>query len=168
LEKFIRISHHLPYVTHIPSLPAVLKQVYTDLNQQRETQLGRVIFLLSIFAISTYSWLQKDCACGLFSTYTDANNQVSLWVKAAEDVLDIASRPTKATIEIVQGTILLGSVVAHLEGPRRFRKLLVKSIALAQELRLHRIDHPSYAEPTNTIQAEIGRRVWWYLCATDW
>lgn len=43
------------------------------------------------------------------------------------------------------------------------------------EILLHRIDHPSNGTfktnctfKPNSIQAEMGRRVWWYLTATDW
>lgn len=168
LEKFIRVVRHLPYVTHTPSLPSVLEQVYADLNQQRQIQSGQIILLLSIFAAATYSWVQSDCAYGLFSTSAEANDQAALWIKAAEDVLDFACRSPKVSIEGVQGAIIIGFVAAHLGGLHGCRVLFATGVVLARDLGLHRIDHPSNAGMANTAQAEIGRRVWWYLCASDW
>ncbi|GAD96578.1 hypothetical protein NECHADRAFT_47622 [Paecilomyces variotii No. 5] len=129
---------------------------------------GQVILLLSIFAASTYFWVQNDCAYGLFSTPAVANEQASLWIKAAEDVLDIACRSPKVSMEGVQGAIIIGFVAAHLDGLHRYQMLFAMAVVLARDLGLHRIDHPSNSKMANTAQAEIGRRVWWHLCTSDW
>lgn len=50
----------------------------------------------------------------------------------------------------------------------RYRSLISTGVLLSRELGLHRIDHESNEANANTIQAEVGRRVWWYLIATDW
>ncbi|KUJ06325.1 uncharacterized protein LY89DRAFT_726634 [Mollisia scopiformis] len=168
LDKFIRVAHHLPYVTHISSLPSVLEQIYADLNQQRQIQLGQVVWLLSIVAAATHSWLESDCVYGLFTTSAGANDQASLWIKATEDVLDMACQSPKVSIEGVQGAIILGFVAAHVDGLHRYRVLFAIAVVLARDLGLHRIDHPSNASMANTARAEIGRRVWWYLCASEW
>jgi hypothetical protein len=168
LEKFIRVAHHLPYITHVPSIPLVLQQVYSDMTLQRQIQSGPIILLLSIFAVATYSWVDSDCIHGLFATSAEANSQAPLWIKAAEEILDIANRSSKVSIEKVQGIILVGFVVAHLEGLHRHRALFATSMVLARDLGLHRIDHPSNTDLVQTTQAEIGRRIWWHLCASDW
>ncbi|KAL9080114.1 MAG: hypothetical protein Q9157_001074 [Trypethelium eluteriae] len=89
----------------------MLEQVYTDLNQQHQMKPGQVILLLSIFASATYSWLRGDCERGLFSTPSEANKQASWWIKATQDVVDIAHRTSNVSIEGVQG-ILLGFIVS--------------------------------------------------------
>ena len=168
LEKFIRVAHHLPSITHIPSLPSILEQVYVELNQQRQIQLGQLILLLSIFATATHAWMQSDCAYGLFSTSVKANDQASLWIKAAEDALDIACRSPKVSIEGVQGAVIIRFVAANIDGLHRCRVLFPMGLVLARDLGLHRVDHPFNANMANTAQSEIGRRIWWYLCASDW
>lgn len=168
LQKFLRIAHHLPHVTHTTSLPSLLDQVYADLSEQRQVQSGRIVLLLSLFAAATHSWVQYDCAYGLYSTSSEANEQTSLWIATAEDVLDIACRSPKVSIEGVQGSILTGFVAAHVDGLHRYRMLFGMSIVLARDLALHRIDHPSNTVMANTAEAEIGRRIWWYLCSSDW
>lgn len=168
LEKFIRVAFHFPYVIHTPSLPSMLEQVYADLNQKRPIKSGQIILLLSIFAAATYSWVESDCSSGLFTTSTEANDQVSLWTKAGEDVLDVASRSPNVSIEGVQGAIITAFLAAHIDGLHRYRLLFGASVVLARNLGLHRIDHPSNSRMANTAQAEIGRRVWWWLCAYDW
>ncbi|KAJ9156579.1 hypothetical protein NKR23_g979 [Pleurostoma richardsiae] len=39
---------------------------------------------------------------------------------------------------------------------------------MGRELGLHRIDHPHGPPTFDPIQAEVGRRTWWHLAATDW
>lgn len=169
LRKFLHHVNHFPYVTHVPSLPYILEELYTDLNGQRQVKSGHVILLLSIFAGATHSWLHSDCEHSLFSTSAEANEQTPLWIKATEDVLDIAHRSTSVTMEGVQGILIASFVLVNLEGiSRRCRSLYSMAYLQARELGLHRIDHPSNAHMANTVQAEIGRRVWWYLCASDW
>ncbi|CAH0044340.1 unnamed protein product [Clonostachys solani] len=85
-----------------------------------------------------------------------------------EDVLEATSQRRKISIEGVQGMILVGFMVAHIDGLHRYRVLFANALVLARDLGLHRIDHPHNSGKANTSQAEIERRVWWYLCASDW
>ena len=169
LQKFMEDIDPLFHVVHTPSLPAILDQVYAWSNQQGQVKPGNMILLLSIFASCTHSWVQRDCERGLFSTPAEANSQSPLWIKATEDVLDIAHRTTSVSIEGVQGIIVLSFVLADFEGFfRRCRSLYNMAFMLARELGLHFLDHPSNANLADSVQTEIGRRVWWYLAASDW
>jgi hypothetical protein len=169
LEKFIQDVDHVHHVVHTPSLPSILDEVYACLNQQGQVKPGNMILLLSIFASCTHSWVRRDCEHGLFSTSVEANNQSRLWVKATEDVLDVAHRTTCVSIEGIQGIIIASFVLVNFEGfSRRCRSLYNMALLLARELGLHCLDHPSNANSANSAQAEIGRRVWWYLVASDW
>ena len=169
LEMYLRHVNHFHHVTHVPSLPRLLDNVYTAVLSLGQVKLGRVILLLSICASATHSWVRANGERGLFSTAAEANEQTSLWVTAAQDVLEIAHRSVSLSIEAIQGIIILSFVLSNLEGfSRRCRSLLSTALFLAKDLGLHRIDHPSQADKANTARAEIGRRVWWYLCASDW
>ena len=169
LEKYIRDIDHIHHVVHTPSLPSILDEVYACLSQQGHLNPGSVILLLSIFASSTHCWLQRDCANGLFSASGEANSQAQLWVKATEDILDIAHRTASVSIAGLQGIIIISFVLGNLEGfSRRCRILCSMGILLARELGLHCLDHPSNAKLTNPSEVEMGRRVWWYLVASDW
>jgi hypothetical protein len=169
LEKFIQNLDRVQYVVYTPSLPSILDEVYTCLHQQGQVKPGYAILLLSIFASCTYSWTREDGDCGLFSTPAEAHGQWPLWINAVEDVLDVAHRTTSVSVEGIQGIIITTFVVLNVSGfSRRCRSMFNVALLLAQELGLHRVDHPSNAESANTIQAEVMRRVWWYLVATDW
>jgi hypothetical protein len=169
LEKFIQDVDHVHHVVHTPSLPSILDEVYACLNQQGQVKPGNMILLLGIFASCTHSWVRRDCEHGLFSTSVEANSQSPLWVKAIEDVLDVAHRTTCVSIEGIQGIIIASFVLVNFEGfSRRCRSLYNMALLLARELGLHCLDHPSNANSANSAQAEIGRRVWWYLVASDW
>ena len=128
-----------------------------------------MILLLSIFASCTNAWVKRDCERGLFSTSAEANSQSPLWIKATEDVLDIAHRTTCVSIEGIQGIIIVSFALATYEGfSRRVRSLYNMALLLARELGLHRLDHPCSAKLSKSFHLEIGRRVWWYLVASDW
>lgn len=70
--------------------------------------------------------------------------------------------------------IILSFVVSHLEGlSRRFWSLFSEAIMMARSLGLHLIDDDTRKllkslPPRDSIKAEIGRRLWWYLVASDW
>ena len=168
LDKFVRDIDHIHHVVHTPSLVSMLDEVYACLNQQSYVKPGNVILLLSIFASCTHYWIQQDCECGLFSTCSDANSQSPLWLQAIEDVLDVAHRTAYISIEGIQGIIIATYVLLNVDGfSRRCRSLYSIALLLARELKLHCLDHPSN-DSANSAQAEIGRRVWWYLVATEW
>ena len=169
VSKYIQDIDYVHHVVSCPSLVTAIDDVYACLNQQAQIKPGPMILLLGLFASCTHSWVQQDCERGLFSTSIQANSQSSLWVKATEDVLDIAHRTACVSIEGIQGIIVASFVLGSLEGiSRRCRSMYNTAILLARELGLHYLDHPSHAHLTSSAQAEIGRRVWWYLVASDW
>jgi hypothetical protein len=131
---------------------------------------GPVILLLSIFACATNSWTTSDCEeYGLHATPTTAIDQTVFWARAAQDVLHISLDEATTSVEGIQGAIIIFFLLAKLEGmSRKCRRLYASTFYLARDLGLHRIDHPDNASKADSMEAEIGRRVFWYLCASDW
>ncbi|ESZ98985.1 hypothetical protein SBOR_0643 [Sclerotinia borealis F-4128] len=169
LQKFIDDIDHVHHITHSPSLPAILDEVYACLSQQVQVKPGSIMLLLGIFASSTHAWVKCDSARGLFPTWQEANAQAVLWVKAIEDVLDIFHRTSSVPIEGIQGISIAIFTVLNMEGfSRRCKSLFNMAFMLARELGLHFLDQPSNMKLANSAQTEIGRRVWWYLVAADW
>jgi len=174
LDKYISNITFFHHVIHTPSLWAVMKEIYTDMNEQRQPNASHVALLLSIIASTTYSWTAIDCNGSLFQKNSEASRQTPLWIKTTEDVLDYCHRTTCPSLETVQSTIITSFLVCNLEGlAQRFRFLHSSAVMMARELNLHRTDEqrtPEILEPVQveTIKYEIGRRVWWYLVATDW
>lgn len=169
LSKYIQDIDYIHHVVHCPSLVTTLDDVYACLNQQGQVKSGTMLLLLGLFASSTHSWVQQDCERGLFSTSIEANSQSSLWLKATENVLDIAHRTGCVSLEGIQGIIIASFVVGNLEGiSRRCRSMHNMALLLARDIGLNYLDHPSKAHSANSAQTEIGRRVWWYLVASDW
>ncbi|KAF2494682.1 hypothetical protein BU16DRAFT_487866 [Lophium mytilinum] len=169
LNKFTEDIDGGHHVIHTPSLPSILDELYACLNQQGQVKAGPMILLLSIMASSTHSWVRRDCERGVFSTSAEANKQSPSWIKATEDVIDIAHRSTRVSIEGIQGIIIASFVMGNIEGfSRKCRAMYSMALLLARELGLHCIDHPSMASAAKSANAEMGRRVWWYLAASDW
>lgn len=170
LEKFSRDVEHVYHLVLAQTLPVVVERIYLALTQQSQVKSGDMIFVLSIFAAAMHSWNDEDCRTrGLFKTCEEPHRRSALWVKATEDLLDIAHRTTRISLEGIQGIIIVTFVAASYKGfSRRCWFLMNNALALAREIGLHCIDHPSYADRANTAEAEVGRRVWWYLVASDW
>jgi hypothetical protein len=150
-------------------MSSILENVYNSLEKPRQIEIGQVILVFGVFAAATHSWVSADSNRGLFASPAEAHEQSRMWVRATVDLFEISHRSTSVSIEGVQGIILTAFVIGNSEGfSRRCRSLFPQAIWAARELGLHRIDHPSNTASTNSLQAEIGRRVWWYLCTSDW
>ncbi|KIW29281.1 uncharacterized protein PV07_05106 [Cladophialophora immunda] len=168
VDKYLRDITYIHHVVHAPSLRKLADGIYHELDQRQPIQPGRVALLLSIVASATFIWTTQDDH-NLYRSVDDARNQSASWVIATLDMLDHSRRTTNGSIEDVQALILVSFLVCNMEGTSlRYFELVSRAITTARQLYLHRIDHPSRRPQIDSIQAEVGRRVWWYLAALDW
>ncbi|KJZ78857.1 hypothetical protein HIM_01630 [Hirsutella minnesotensis 3608] len=169
-QKYISDVGHLHHILHAPSLTGLIDSMYDCLEQGGEINLGTLLLLLSICTSATYSWTTHDDSRCLFVNAAEANSQMTGWLKAALDVVDHAHRITHVSMEATQAMIILFYALCGVEGvSSRARTLVAQSIAMGRELALHSIDYPKdSASQMDSVKAEIGRRVWWYLAASDW
>jgi len=170
LDKFWQHVEYIHHIFYSASLSPMLDRIYSQLSQKAHVKSGEMVLLFSIFGSATRAWTEHDsCERGLFATTVEAHSYAGFWVEVADDVLDIARRTTLVSIEGVQACIVLLFVPENVEAFwRRCRAMHSTGVSLARELGLHCIDLPSKAHLANTVQAEIGRRVWWHLVASDW
>ncbi|KAH7160596.1 hypothetical protein EDB81DRAFT_319869 [Dactylonectria macrodidyma] len=174
IKKYLDHITFIHHVVHGPSLRALVDNVYDSLQQDLHIPVGSVVLFISICADVTYSWTAQDEASELFSNYHEANLQSMFWLKTALDLLDNAQRNGHISMECIQGTLLLSFVLSNIEGISiRARSIISKAVVMARELGMHRIDHPNNSSISpqphwSGLRAEVGRRVWWYLVATDW
>ena len=172
VEKYVEDVDHVYHIVYTPSLVSLLSGAYaclSDPNSVLKHGGGFFCLFLGIFASATNSWTQFDSGRGLFSTSAEANAQAPLWVKALEDVLDIAHRSMGVSMEGIQGVTIAAFVVLTISGfSRRCKALFNMALLLARDAGLHVLDHPSNAGHANLVRTEIGRRLWWHLVASDW
>lgn len=151
----------------------MVDDLYRNLGEGKPVKIGHVSLLLGILASTTLLWTEHDMKIPLFSSVEEANKQSTEWMKVALEVLDYSRRMNFDSLEDVQGMIIVSFVIFNLMGlGSQARYLASTAIAVAKQLCLHRIDHPHNSNldvpsPTS-VRAEMGRRVWWYLVATDW
>lgn len=175
IDKYVTEITFIHHVVHGPSLRRLVDEVYDSLDHNSQINTGAIFLLLSLCAHVTYSWTgQDDATRQLFSHHTEANSQAIFWAKASFDVLDYSQRNAHISLECVQGLCILSLVMSNLEGiSSRSRSCIARAIVMSRELGLHRLDYTHNAtsgQPTHLsgVKAEVGRRVWWYLVATDW
>ncbi|KAI5457258.1 hypothetical protein BGZ63DRAFT_427979 [Mariannaea sp. PMI_226] len=174
VDKYVENITYIRHIIHTPTTRALVDEVYDNLEEGIKVSVGSIVLFLAIAADITYSWTLQDQNSGLFGDYIEANSQSSFWLKAASDLLDSAQRDGHMSIECVQGILILSFVICNLEGISiRARSNISKAVIMARELGLHRIDHPNNGPLSHTAhwtecKLEVGRRIWWYLAATDW
>lgn len=87
-------------------------------------------------------------------------------------MLDHSIRATGGNIEDVQAYILMSYHIYHFEGfSARQRFLSTAALAIARDLRLHRLDLDVDEDLTDMhvfIDNEVKRRVFWHLASTEW
>lgn len=171
VHKYLSDVNHFHHVVHVPTLMATIEQIYDCIDSNATLDIGLMTLLLSMCAASTYTWSPQDDARLLYGTVAEARGQSLWWVKAALDVMDHAQRIGHASLECIYGMIILFYVFCNIEGlSPRARSLNARSISMARELSLHRVDAPGNHEIPNmgSLRMEMYRRTWWFLVATDW
>lgn len=174
VDKYLADITYLHHVVHRPSVRALVNELYDDLHQNQPIKTGQVSLLLAILASTTSFWSVRDMDDSPFSSVEQANEQSMSWAEAAFETLDYSRHTDCESIEDVQAMLILLFVVCNRVGIRaQARHLLFTAISVARELCLHRIDHPHNSEfanalPPDSVRAEMGRRIWWYLVSTDW
>ncbi|GAQ40273.1 hypothetical protein AtubIFM55763_011693 [Aspergillus tubingensis] len=174
LEKYLRDITYIHHVVLSGPLRTMVDNIYNDIEHKAPVSPGQVALLLSILSSAMYTWTRKDSENAPFATPSKMNATSSLWVKATLDLLDHCRRQSLQSIEAIQAMIIISFVIANLEGiTARFRDLLSTAITAARELSLHKVDHQPEIEGreethADSVDAELKRRVWWYLVATDW
>lgn len=171
-DKYIADVDHFHHIIHLPGLYDMISALYDKVEAGIMPDIGSMILLLCLSATATYSWSFEDDVRRLFTSAAEARSHSMMWIKASLDVIDYGARIASISIEAIQGMVILFLAFCNLEGlSTRARGLLMKSIGMARDLGLHRLDSPSMLSERikmGTIRAEIGRRTWWFLVATDW
>lgn len=171
VDTFVNNINYIYHIVHHPSLPSFIDDFYSRITRSEPVNPGSTVLLLSIIASAALVWTPADCVDAedqLFTSSAEATAQSPLWVKATLDVLNGGENGPPLALETIQGIIILSFLVCNLEGfSLRYRMLVSTGLLLGRELCLHRIDRESN-EAANTVEAEMGRRAWWYLVATDW
>ena len=169
IDTYIRDIHNLYHVVDIPTLRFIFKNIYSLLETPNRMPPGQIVLIVSVFAAAAYFWPLPDSKSGAASGLQEAHRTTSFWTETARALINRCIHFDYISLEVVQGIIILLSVVGSLEGPsHKFRGLLNQGLVVAQELKLHISDYENTGEAEDQVQKEIRRRVWWYLATTDW
>lgn len=167
---------HIHYIHHLPSVRALLDDLYARLPNHQPIALGPVCLILSILAAAAYSLSSIYVQTSLFPNSEAAMEACLSWTQAALDVLDHSRRSESGSIEEVQALIVLTFLVYNLEGfSARVRLFHSMGLTIARDLCLHSTDGSGSEKGTvrsvsgeTAIEREVKRRVWWHLVGTDW
>ncbi|KUL85042.1 hypothetical protein ZTR_07770 [Talaromyces verruculosus] len=173
-KKYVRDVTFIHHVIHTPTARSAIDDIYDKLAQDQPVSPGQVALLMSMFGSASYAWTFHDMDESMYPNVESAHSQSTMWVRACLDLLDHCRRSSIRSFEAVQAIVIAFFMLVNLEGMTvRYTSMVSQAICMAREIGLHRLDHPNYATTDHapragTITEEIGRRIWWYLCATDW
>lgn len=169
VERYIQHINHFHHSVHVPSLWDVVRNVFDCLERQATIEPGPATLVLAVLASGARCSADSEIGKGIFVHPENGQQQAKIWLQDIEDIIDIAHRTTKVSIEGCQALIVASFVVADAEGlSLRFRSHINLAMLLARRLGLHRIDAADGIRPTDPVAAETGRCVWWFIVATDW
>jgi hypothetical protein len=173
VHKYLTDITFLHHVVHGPSVWSLVDELYENLATKSPVKLGQVSLLLAILAGTAFFWTERDMHRAVFPSVVKANDLSKRWMAASFEILEYSHFTCSESLEDVQALIIVAFLVANIVGlTSQARYLFSTAISVAWQLSLHLIDHKYNAELSiahpNTVRAEIGRRVWWYLVATDW
>ncbi|KAJ5759134.1 hypothetical protein N7520_006290 [Penicillium odoratum] len=173
LDKYLADITFIHHVVHSPSVRKLVEELYQNINGKCSIKLGHVSLLLAILASTTFFWTERDMPSPLFSSVKEANQQAIVWMRIALELLEHSRQKGSEALEDIQAMIIVAFLITNLVGIKsQAWYVFSTAITVARRLQLHRIDHPQNARPGiahgSAIHEEIGRRVWWYLVATDW
>lgn len=170
LEKYIKDVIWFHHIFYIPHLRQVFNHVYAHLNEPDKLQPGQVALVLNVIASTLFYWTELDCGLGSpFTSVSTAINQSLSWLRVTIFMLETCHRLTFFSIELLQATIGVSLIAGNVETiSQRYRHLLTMGLTMAYDMRLHLTDHPDNNGKCDKIEAEVKRRLWWHLVATDW
>ncbi|CAG8233976.1 unnamed protein product [Penicillium nalgiovense] len=173
VEKYITEITFLHHVVIAPSLRTMVDELYCDLREGKPVKIGYVSLLLSILSSTTSFWTEHDICNPIFSTPEEAVAQFTHWMRLALEVIDYSRYKHFESIQDIQAMVIITFVATSIVGiTSQVRHILSIAISFGRGLSLHRIDHPYNSNldvpSPSSAEAEIGRRVWWYLVASDW
>lgn len=173
LEKYIAEITFLHHVVHVPSVRTMVDELYCGLRESKPVKIGYVSLLLSILASTTSFWTERDMSNRIFSTVEEAVAQSVRWMRLAMEVIDYSRYKHFESIHDIQAMIIIFFVTTNIVGiTSQAWHMISTAISFARQLSLHRIDYPDNSNldmpSPSSVEAEICRRVWWYLVASDW
>lgn len=167
-QMYFSSTTYMFHVIHIPSVESLLDNTYEHLISQKMNDPSHIALLLSIFAATSYVWSPDDLRLGLFSTVQEAHEQAKTWSKYAVDLIEYSCRVSEGSKELVQAIIIISFFIVNLEGISvKYRTLISTAIAISRGLSFHHTKNLTLRQLTPVV-AEVSRRIWWYLAATDW
>lgn len=177
VERYLEGVSYIHHVVHPPRLRGAVVKLYNELDNEGQADLGTGALLLSLLASVTYLLGPEECDIDQLPTVAEgaeASEEFISWIRITLDVLEHSQRSNLGSIESLQAMIIVSFLIGNIEGAsQRFRSMTAAALILARELGLHRIDRGKNHWTTESgthgmVDAEVGRRLWWYLAATDW
>lgn len=152
-DNFLLSIHPAIPICHVPTLGREYTEFWQNLSQDTPVEsLVQILGVLYTGAASSTSVDDIAQSISLYSIYEEVFRLVDL----------SAFYPTKSSLQLLQGFVLLNTFrVCHF-APFSAFGFLPQAIRFGQSLRLH-VD-PEHGDP---VQIDVRRRLWWHLVCLD-
>lgn len=174
LDYYVKHVDELQHVLFVPHLRIFMDKLYANLHQRVSIAYGQVALLLTVFASAAAMFSHFSCDRVPQFPPSNAAHASLVWANSALEVMEFSRRTAAGGLEEIQAAIVMAFLLYHVEGfSARSRRLFAGAISTARDMGMHKLDatpshssnSPKVADP---VDAEIQRRVWWHVVATDW
>lgn len=133
---------------------------------------AKLSLVFTILSCSMYFWNPQQ---GIEVTPEEAKRKAKEWGSASESILAEYISKGSFSLETMQSTILLTTLIPNTGIVTSYLLLLSMLGPFAKALGLHQVDSKkAVAErrkpgaKVNYVELEVKRRVWWHIVSSDW
>ncbi|KAJ6153732.1 hypothetical protein N7470_006691 [Penicillium chermesinum] len=166
-EHYVEAVDCMDRFIHVPSTRDLLEATYAGLPSSvpaRET----LIFFVCIFASGSY-YVCRVHDHRVTDQLSREHARSAAWVERALHEVMRPDTMYSSSVMSLQSSFIVLLLLLDFEGQSK-RYHVLKSIihTRAIQMKLHKTDMEAQEKDLDFIEAEIKRRLWWYLVGTDW
>ncbi|KAL2862431.1 Zn(II)2Cys6 transcription factor [Aspergillus lucknowensis] len=159
-------------VLHIPSTRNLLEQTYLNVLDDTAPDPTTLLLLFSIFAGSALVF-SPQLLQQLAATPDQADAAFKSYMQISQSVMEDSQQVPPSTTALAAMTILTHLVSNENGCPVEAHLIRMRCYWMARSMQIHCLDAPQnrkrrQLEGCNMIEAEVQRRIWWNMVATDW
>jgi len=164
-QHYVQTADSLHREIHIPSTQELLETTYAQLVASLPVSTETLVLFCSIFASSSFYVCHKH-SHQVRRELKDARELHPVWKRIALESVMGHDAAASLTLTSLQSISIMMYLTWDSEGQSTtFHTLRNLAHTKAIQMKLHRLDEDM---ATDVVQAELKRRLWWHLAATDW
>ncbi|OJJ50269.1 hypothetical protein ASPZODRAFT_59320 [Penicilliopsis zonata CBS 506.65] len=176
LAFYTRYVDHLTHLIVVSHVEKLVQGIYADVREGRPVNFCHLALVFSIIAVAlTFQNMSNAARENTINNQTQVEGRENRYIFLTGAALIQGNYSVLPTLEGLQATMIVCYYLPEAHNLPLVGLLFVHPniVFQAKSLMLHCVDIPRHqqdrkARGTGELEAEIKRRLWWYLAAYDW